>query len=329
MVRVAIVGTGWWGFELGKAAKAAPDRVDLIGCTSLSRDECARFKASFGGEIIDSYEQVLADSRIDAVVLATPHSTHVDQIVRAAAAGKHVFCEKPLALTVAEARRAAQACADAGRVLAVGHNRRYGLGARRMKALVDAGECGKIIHVDATYSGSLEGRYPPGHWRVQQSEVPAGGLTPMGLHMVDTLTWILGPIVRVASIAKRQATSYALNDTCASLFELAGGQTGFLASHLACPTTAILRFSGTRANLEARDNFTELTLTPLDTARPTLIERYTRDDTLEQEFKALDDACAGRMPYPIRPEEAVRNIAVLEAINKSSLADGAWTHVVA
>src|SRR5688572_3561210 len=132
MIKVAVVGTGWWGMELGKAAKSVPESASIAGCFSLSKEECAAFQSQFGGRIFDSYEQILADSGVDAVMLATPHSTHSGQIVQAAKAGKHVFCEKPFTLNVESGRTAMEACERAKVVLAVGHNRRYLPGARRM-----------------------------------------------------------------------------------------------------------------------------------------------------------------------------------------------------
>lgn len=327
MLSIAIVGTGWWGKELAKAAVSLPDKIKLAGCFSLSDKECADFRAAFGGKIYGGYEDILGDKAVDAVLLATPHSTHWEQIIQAARARKHVFCEKPLALSVDTAMQAVKACEENSVVLAVGHNRRYLPAARKMKAMVESGECGKIIHIDANYSGQSEGRYPPDHWRVQQSEMPAGGLTPMGLHMVDMLTWILGPIARVVSIAKHQVLSYKLNDTCATLFELESGATGLLGSHLACPSFSVLRFYGTRANIETRSHFSELTVEPLDLGEPRSHYRFTVDTSLQQELVALDDACAGKSDYPVRPAEAVRNVAVLEAIEKSAAAGGVWTTV--
>jgi predicted dehydrogenase len=261
------------------------------------------------------------------VLLATPHSLHWKQVIRAAEAGKHVFCEKPFTLSVDTARQAMQACARHKVVLGVGHNRRYMPGVRHIKSLVDNGELGKVIHVEANYSGSIEGRYPPGHWRVQPDEIPAAGLTPMGLHMVDSLTWILGPIARLVGVTKHQVVSYAIHDTCAVMFELASGATGHFASNFACAMAAGLRIYGTKANVEARDNFAEVMLVPADPNATRTVTRYPFDDSLAQELSALADACAGIAPFPIPPAEAARNIAVLEAIKQSAATGNSWVSV--
>lgn len=326
MLRFAIIGAGWWGTELARAAAKRPDRLALAGCYALDDAESRRLTGAFGGQAYSSVAAVLADPAVDAVLLATPHSLHATQIIAVARAGKHAFCEKPFTLTVASGRDAIKACADAKVVLAVGHNRRFMPGARRIKALVDAGELGQVIHVEANYSGSVAGRYPPDHWRVNQAEVPNGGMTPMGLHMIDTLTWILGPIERVVSVTKRQATPYALNDTCAVLFELASGATGLFASNLATSMTATCRLYGDRASVESRANFSELAIAPVNPQAPRTEERFEVDDSLTDELCAFADACAGGPAYPIAPGEALRNIAVLEAVGQSA-ASGHWVAV--
>jgi predicted dehydrogenase len=327
MLSIAIVGTGWWGMELGKAAKAVPDRVELVGCFAPSEKECAVFKAAYGGRIFASYEEILADAKVQAVVLATPHSTHWQQIVQAAQAGKHVFCEKPFTLSVETGRKAMEACEKAGVVLAVGHNRRYLPGARRMKAIIDAGELGKVLHVEASYAGNGAFSRPATHWRSRREEMPCGGLAPMALHVVDTFTWMLGPVAKLACLSKRQVSPVDIDDTCASLFEMESGATGFLSSLMAGPMASHLRICGSKATLEARSNWSELTLTPLDAKQPVTRLSFSGDDTLQQELAALDDAVAGKAPYPVKPAEALRNVAVMETMLKSSLAGGAWMQV--
>ncbi|OGA30016.1 MAG: hypothetical protein A3I01_12635 [Betaproteobacteria bacterium RIFCSPLOWO2_02_FULL_65_24] len=329
MLKVAVVGTGWWGKELAGAAAALPEVIELAGCYSLSEKECAEFAKAFGGRIYASYDEILADRSVGAVLLATPHSTHCEQIVQAAAAAKNVFCEKPLTLSVETANRAITACRNAGVVLAVGHNRRYLQSVKRLKSLVDSGECGRVLHVEANYSGNGGLRYPAGHWRSQRSEMPSGGIAPMALHAVDTFTWILGPITRLMSIAKRQVVPVDIDDTSVTVFELENGITGTLGSLMAVPTSSYVRIYGTQAILDARSNFSELTILPVEPGRPQVRELYTIDDSLQNELRALADACAGTSPYPLSPEEARRNVAVVEAIRTSAEAGGTWVRVAA
>jgi predicted dehydrogenase len=329
MLKVAIVGTGWWGMELGKAAKAVPKTIELAGCTSLSEAECAAFQRAYGGKVYKNYEEILADASVNAVMLATPHSIHSQQIIQAAQAKKHVFCEKPFTLTVESGEKAMQACERAGVVLAVGHNRRYLPGARRMKEMVEAGELGQVLHIEASYAGNGAFSRPPTHWRSKREEMPCGGVAPMALHVVDTFTWILGPVAKLACLSKRQVSPVDIDDTCACLFELQSGVTGFLSSLMAGPMASRLRICGSKGSVEARSNWSEITFTPLDASQPEVRLSYAGDDTLQQELVALDAAVAGKAPYPVRPQEALRNVAVMETMLKSSLADGAWLRVPA
>ena len=330
MLRVAFVGTGWWGAELAKGAASVADRIGIGGFFSLDKSQCEKLSAQHGGVVFPSWEAVLNDPTIEAVVLATPHSQHAAQAIAAAEAGKHVFVEKPLALDVRSAEDAFAACAKASRVLAVGHNRRFMPGARKIRELLP--RCGKIFHVEAHYSGDLMMRLPAGHWRLRRAEMPAAGMAPMGLHMVDMVQWLLGPIARVSAIVKRQAewaNGADLDDTCAALFELESGATGSLASHLATRTTVDLRLYGTLARLEARGDPVTVTRFPATVSLfPSQGQEETwtfeGDDSVAQELAAFADACAGRAPYPITPQEAIRNVAVMEAVQASSQEGDGW-----
>jgi predicted dehydrogenase len=118
-----------------------------------------------------------------------------------------------------------------------------------------------------------------------------------------------------------------IDDTSVTVFELDNGITGALSSLMAVPTSSYVRFYGTKAIIDARANFSELTISPVDPSQPTLRETYAGDDSLQQELRALAEACAGRAPYPVKPQEALRNVAVLEAIRTSAEAGGTWVQV--
>ncbi len=330
MLGCAFVGTGWWGSELAKAAASIPDRIRIAGFYSLDEAACRRLGEQYGGAVFSSWDEILGKEEIEAVVLATPHSQHAPQVIAAATAGKHVFCEKPLALDVRSAKSAFAACAKANRVLAVGHNRRLMPGMRKIRELLP--RMGQVLHVEAHYSGDLMMRLPAGHWRIRRAEMPAAGMAPMGLHLADALQWMFGPIARVAAIVKRQArwTNGAdVDDTCAALLEFESGPTGMLASHLATRTTVDMRLYGTQARLEARGDPVTITRFPATVALfpgqgKDETWAFEGDDSVARELGAFADACAGRAPYPIAVEEAIRNVAVMQAMQASADAGGAW-----
>jgi predicted dehydrogenase len=124
MINAAIVGLGWWGKTLVESVYGVSDKIQFVGGTTRSLSQDARqFASKFDFKLFSSYEEILADSNIDAVVLVTPNSVHAAQTIAAAEVGKHVFCEKPFALTKADATAAADACGKAGVTLGVGYNR--------------------------------------------------------------------------------------------------------------------------------------------------------------------------------------------------------------
>lgn len=336
MLRVAFVGTGWWGSELAKAASTLPDVIAIAGFHSLDLEQCRKLREQHGGTVFHSMETILSDERVDAVVLATPHSQHVPQVAAAAAARKHVLVEKPLALDVESARRVAQVCSRAGVVLAVGHNRRFMPGAGKIKELLESGACGRVVHVEAHYSGDLMTRLPAGHWRLKRSEMPAAGMAPMGLHMVDAVQWLLGPIARISALVKRQAewkNGADLDDTCSAAFELGCGATGTLASHLVTPTCVELRLYGTLARIEARGDPVTVTRFPASVSlfpgqRQQETWNFESDPSVPEQLRAFATACAGEAPYPVTVEEAIHNVAVMEATQRSGEAGGAWISVV-
>ena len=332
MLRTAFIGTGWWGNELAKGAASIPGKIAIAGFFSLEEAACRKLAEQYGGSVFSSFEEICHAPSVEAVVLATPHSQHASQAVAAANVGKHVFVEKPLALDLESARRAARACEANKRVLAVGHNRRFMPGARQIRELVKDNRLGKILHVEAHYSGDLMMRLPAGHWRLRRAEMPAAGMAPMGLHMVDMVQWLLGPIARVSAIVRRQAqwTNGAdVDDTCTVLFELESGATGTLASHLATRTTVDLRLYGMQARLEARGDPVAVTRFP---ATVNLYPAQGREETwtfdgdpsIAEQLSAFADACAGLAPYPVSAGEAIRNVAVMQAIVSSSKADAEW-----
>jgi predicted dehydrogenase len=325
VIRAALIGLGWWGGELANAGAKLNGRLRIAACASLSAEETRAFAARIGARPLDGYEAALAASDIDAVMLATPHSLHAEQVIAAAEAGKHVFVEKPFTLTAASGRAVAEACARAGVVLAVGHNRRFSAGARAIKDLVERGALGTILHVEGHFSSNSAMRYLPEQWRARRLEAPGGALASIGLHLIDVMAWLFGPIEQVTCQARRRAVAVDIDDTTSALLRFRSGVTGYLGTHFACPLSFHFHVAATEANAEARADFTELVLR----RGPTETEAVPLQpvDTPVAELDAFVDACEGGAPFPITPEEAVHNVAVLEALVRSASNESAWERV--
>ena len=160
---------------------------------TLEPDTVRDFAHEMNLTIGTSYEDVLADKSIDAVVLATPHTRHRQQVEAAAAVGKHVFCEKPFALTVADAKAAIAACRKAGVALGVGHNRRLWPSMVKLKEVVSSPAFGTVMFAEGNYSHDILADTPLDNWRSAPQETKAGGMTGMGIHLLDGFSFLIGP----------------------------------------------------------------------------------------------------------------------------------------
>src|SRR5262245_42985951 len=186
MIKAAIVGLGWWGRTLVEAVQGESDQIRFVaGATRTVSPEVKAFAETQQVQLVESYQALLMDPTVEAVVLATPHSLHAGQVVAAATAGKHVFCEKPFALHKADAEAAVAATQQAGVTLGLGYNRRFHPEMTRLRQRIQAGELGTLLHFEATMTFPNALFLTPEAWRADREETPCGGLTPMGVHAID------------------------------------------------------------------------------------------------------------------------------------------------
>ena len=258
MLRAASIGLGWWSDELAGAVQGKSDKIQIVSCYSRSADKRAAFAEKFSCRQHESYEAVLSDPEIDAVILTTPHSLHAEHVIQAAAAGKQVFVEKPFTLTQGSAQQAVDACAQAGVTLAVGQNRRFSAAGQRLKEMLWNGDLGTLLHIETNFSAPSATNWGPDHWRASREESPAGGLAGLGIHMIDLLTWLGGPATRVTALAKRRALEVDVDDTTSALFELGSGATAYLGTFAAAPYVCFCNVYGTQANAFAAIDANEL-----------------------------------------------------------------------
>ncbi len=322
MIDLGFVGLGWWGNELGNAAQKLSSKINIHGCYSLSSTEMTNFSNKFKSRVYTNYAEMLDDPKIDGVVLSTPHSQHANQVIQAAKFGKHVFVEKPLALTVDSARSAASYCNSNDVVLAVGHNRRFSAAAQELTKWIKEGKFGQLLHVEAHFSGNSAMKFEKDNWRANRDESPAGSLVSIGLHMIDTIQWLLGPIDRLSCISKRRVLDVDIDDTTAALFELKNGMTGTLGTSFATPLTSYLRIYGTKGVAETKDDFSTLSWQ----TGPGLSKELSlqNENTLVSELRAFQQSCVGNSNYPISSVEAINNVAVIEAMKDSCRKNGKW-----
>jgi predicted dehydrogenase len=234
LINAAIVGLGWWGKTLVESVQDGSDSIRFVaGATRTVSPEVTAFAAAQKFTLAENYEALLADPRVDAVVLSTPHSQHSAQVIAAANAGKHVFCEKPFALTKQEAQDAVDAMRASGRTLGLGYNRRFHPEMTKLRERIRSGDLGIVLHVEATMTVPNGLLLKPSQWRAHREETPCGGLTPLGVHAIDGMIDLCGPIDTVYCQSFRRAVEVDTDDTTSMLFRMKGGPSGYLGTMMA------------------------------------------------------------------------------------------------
>jgi predicted dehydrogenase len=317
MIDAAIVGLGRWGRTLVEAVQGKSEALRFTHAVSRNPVKIRDYAGTHGLEIADAFEPVLADPAIDAVVLATPHSLHCEQIIAVAAAGKAVFCEKPLTLKKAEAARAIEACRAAGIVLGVGTDKRFFPSLHELIRLIKSGELGRIIHVEAHFSNEVAGTFA--EWRYSGEESPAGGMTGTGIHVLDALIAMAGPVRRVQALLLSHKPPPDPLDSLSVLLEFASGTSGTLAAVRSTPAYLRIQAFGRNASAEALGP-TNLVLRRSG-AEPQHLS-FPPVDSVRANLEAFADAVAGRAPYPISMNEMLDTVAAFEAIAEAARSNG-------
>lgn len=316
-LRAASIGLGWWGGVLADAA-ARTQNVEVVSCFARSDEARTAFASRHGCRTASSFEEILVDDEVDALIVATPHGTHLNMVRAAAAAGKHVFLEKPITLTVAEGRACIDAAEDGGITLLIGHHRRRSAANRALKRIVDSGDLG-IIHLASAemYVPKYQDPPPGSGWRMTREESPAGAMTGLGVHMIDTMQYLLGPIARVSAMSKRILGRSELDDMTSIVLEFAAGPLGTLNTSLVLPRRCDLSLHGHEQSAWSIQDGTRL-------MRQTKMESAPKEEVVAAVDELVEqlDELAACVRGSTRPETdgagAVSVIAVLEAIVQAS-----------
>ena len=315
MIRAGVAGLGRWGRVLIDSVQDKSDKIKCTAAVTGRKERAVDYCAEKGIDLRDDFAQLLSDPDIDAVVLATPHTQHVDQIIAAAEAGKPVFCDKPLTLTAADARRAADAMKAAGLPLCVGFNRRFLPAMIKLKELATSGALGTILHIEGNISGGGALRYGPGHWRASETESPAGGMTAMGVHMMDAIMSICGHVDSLRAVSESHGTDGAVDDTTFASLKFASGVTGVLTTLFATQMLWRIQVFGTKGWAEVRDQERlEVRLIDGDNT----VEEFPGFDMERAELEAFADTVSSGAAFPVPLDDAIHGIAILEAIVQAS-----------
>ena len=329
MINAAIVGLGRWGQNLVNSVQGKSDAIRFVAGATRTVGKAEAYAREKGFPLFDSYQKVLGDPAIDAVVLATPHTQHAAQVAAAAKAGKHVFTEKPLALTAASAKAAVRACAKAGVTLAVGYNWRFQPALQQMRRMLEDGSLGKLLHLEGNFCGPSAYRFSKGHWRQARGEGPAGGMTGRGVHTLDAYLYLAGRVASVHAQSARRALSYGLDDTTSMLITFKSGATAYLGTVIATAETWRLQLFGSKGWAEVGD-VEHLTTWQMRVCRvdPQNLHTHHRPElvtfpaisTERAELEHFARAAAERRPLANPGGDEEHGVAVLEAVLKSARA---------
>jgi len=194
-LKVACIGMGWWSDVLADAIRRS-GKLAIAACYTRSPEKREAFAKKYGCKAAPSYEAILEDRSIEAIVNTTPNATHLETTRAAAAAGKHVFLDKPIANTIADAKALTRACREAKVVLALGYQRRRESHFRYIKQNIS--QFGKLVNAEANISRDRLGKIDLGSWRYTAEGMPGGVMLQIGIHYSDVLEYLLGPVRAVS-----------------------------------------------------------------------------------------------------------------------------------
>jgi len=323
MLKAAQVGLGWWGSQVTKVLQGS-EKIEIVCGVDPAEQTAKQFTDDFGLPVYSDYQQALDDPEIQAVILTIPHRLHEEAVLQAAAAGKQIFCEKPLSLTVDSARRMIQACDDAGVVLGVGHERRFEPAWEEIKRMADSGEFGTILHMEAHWSHDRWLNMAADNWRGSKEEAPAAGWTGMGVHLSDMMLSLAGQVAEVQAHVAARILAIPTGDVVSAHFRFADGTTGHIVAVSATPDYARFAVFGSHAWAEARET---QHVDPGGTTHFYVRRRGDADQTrtdfepaspVRSGYEHWADAVAGRTTYRFDNAERMGNVAILEALVESA-----------
>ena len=327
MLNAAIVGLGRWGQNLVNSIHGKSDKIRITLGVLRHPENAREYANAQGFPLVDSLDKALADPQVEAIILATPHTAHAEQIIACAKAGKPVFTEKPFTLTTESAKAALRACADAKVTLAVGYNWRFQPALLEMKRAIADGRLGKLLHMEGNFNGPSVYRVGKEHWRQNREEGPAGGMTGRGVHVVDAMLTLAGKIDTVHAQSSRLTLDYGTDDTTSMLFKFKSNATAYLSTVIATAETWRLQVLGSKGWMEVGDvqHLTTWTLRTcfFDPANPYVhpqpqLVTFPATSTERAELENFADAVNEKRALAVEGGDEQHNVTVLEAILESA-----------
>ncbi|MCC6535143.1 MAG: Gfo/Idh/MocA family oxidoreductase [Burkholderiales bacterium] len=310
-LRVASIGLGWWSDVLADAMVRS-GKFEIVACFTRSTEKRQAFARKYGCTPAPGYEAILEDRSIAAVINTTPNNVHLDTTVAAAQAGKHVFLDKPIANSVADARALTAACRRAGVVLALGYQRRKESHFRWVRSRIDAGAFGRLVNAEANISRDRLGQFDPGSWRYTAEGMPGGVMLQIGIHYTDVLEYLMGPIVAVSGRLAQLVLPGDNPDVASLILEHDNGALSTLnASYASASEYYLMNIYGKEASAYY-DLHQGLRFLQRSAGRAEAVA-CENNDTLVEELEEFAAATRGQGRPEMDGEAATRSLAVLRA----------------
>jgi len=320
MIRAAVIGLGWWGQTILKALLNNAIIAPVLGVDP--KEEARAAAAALGIATSPRFEDALANTDVDAVILCTPQQYHAEEIVAAARSGRHVFCEKPLCTTAADAKAAIAAVRKAGVQLGIGHERRFEPAIIEMRQRFASGEFGNPLLLEGNFSQDKFLNLPRDNWRLSNATNPAGPLSATGIHMEDLSIAMLGRPISVWARLAQLGSDFENGDTLTMTVGFESGATAVLGAVLATPFMGRLALLGSKGWMEIRDrshpeHSTGWDVTRVHRDQAPVTAFYAPHPAVRDNLEAFGRAALGQAAYPVALEEMLANVRSFEAIQRS------------
>jgi predicted dehydrogenase len=310
-LRVASIGIGWWSDVLADAVQRS-GRLKIVGCYTRSAEKRQAFASKYACRAAPSYEALLADPEIEAIINTTPNDAHRATCLAAAAAGKHIFLDKPIANSIADGRAITAACRQAGVVLALGYQRRRESHFRWIKQQIDAGLFGRLVNAEANISRDRLGKIDLASWRYRADGMPGGVMLQIGIHYTDVLEYLLGPIKVVRGQLARLVLPGDNPDVASLLLQHESGALSTLnASYASASEYYLMHIYGKDATAYY-DLHNGLRLVKRGEREPARV-LSANTDTLVEQLEEFAAAIRGEGQIEVGGEYATRSLAVVRA----------------
>jgi len=310
-VRVAAIGMGWWSDVLADAVVRS-GKLEIAACFTRSEDKRGAFAKKYGCGAAASYQEILDDPAIEAIINTTPNDVHLETTVAAAQAGKHVFLDKPIANTVDDARAITEACRKAGVVLALGYQRRRESQFRWIRQQIDAGVLGKLVNAEANISRDRLGKVDLGSWRYTAAGMPGGVMLQIGIHYADVLEFLMGPIRAVSGSSVRLVLPGDNPDVASMILEHENGALSTLnASYASASEFYLMNIYGKDATV-FYDRHAGMRMLRRGREKAAQIP-FSSNDTFVEELEEFAAAVRGEGAPEVGGGYATRSLAVVRA----------------